>query len=419
MPSMLEKVQDKYDTLLFQYKQLLAENARIKNILAQHGISYEEKEEEPKAPQFSPIHHPKVSLSLEQKVVLFRSFFRGRKDVFARRWYSKSTEKGGYQPVCQNEWRRGLCDKKKFKCNDCPNRSFSFLSDRDIYRHLEGRDENGCDVIGLYPILQDNGCAFLCTDFDDKNCTHGYKDDVLAFVGVCCEWRIPYSIERSRSGNGAHVWVFFEEVVAASKARRLGNAILTEAMNRCGKLSFNSYDRFFPNQDALPDGGLGNLVALPLQGQARKKGNSVFVDDDFLPYQDQWSYLTQVKKLSAWALDDIIAKHPGDELGNLSASSEKKPWELPVAQNISQRDFNRQIILTKADKIYIPVQSVSAKALNHLKRIAAFRNPEFYRNQAMRLSTYNIPRIISCADVTDDYIAMPVNNILKFPHNSP
>lgn len=150
---------------------------------------------------------------------------------------------------------------------------------------MEGKDEYGCDVIGLYAVTPDNKCSFLCADFDDKNCTRGYKEDVLAFTAVCRNWGIPYSIERSRSGNGAHVWIFFEEPVAAGKARKLGNAILTEAMKRNGHITFNSYDRFFPNQDRMPEGGFGNLIALPLQGRARKMGNSVFVDENFLQFK--------------------------------------------------------------------------------------------------------------------------------------
>ena len=167
-----------------------------------------------------------------------------------------------------------------------------------FFNHLAGKDNYGRDVVGLYPMLNDNTCYFLCTDFDDKSCEHGYQNDVLAFVGVCKEWRVPCYIERSRSGNGAHVWVFFDTAIAAIKARRLGKSILSEAMNKDVYLSFKSYDRFFPNQDTLPDGGLGNLVALPLQGQARRKGNSVFVDENFQPYPDQWTFLLGIQKLS-------------------------------------------------------------------------------------------------------------------------
>ena len=276
-----------------------------------------------------------------------------------------------------------------------------------MYRHLEGKDEYCCDVVGLYAIMQDNNCAFLCADFDDKNCKYGYKEDVLAFVGVCREWLIPYAIERSRSGNGAHVWIFFEAPLPASKARRLGNAILTEAMTRNGQMSFNSYDRFFPNQDYLPEGGFGNLVALPLQGQARRKENSVFVDNDFLVYKDQWAFLYNLKKIQESTIDQLLRLHYQEELGKLSMSSENKPWVTPLPQNITQEDFHAKVEIIKADKLYIPLKAVSAKVLNHLKRIAAFKNPEFYSKQALRLSTYAIPRIISCFDITNEYLAMP------------
>ena len=255
--------------------------------------------------------------------------------------------------------------------------------------------------------MQDNNCAFLCADFDDKNCKYGYKKDVLAFVGVCREWLIPYAIERSRSGNGAHVWIFFEAPLPASKARRLGNAILTEAMTRNGQMSFNSYDRFFPNQDYLPEGGFGNLVALPLQGQARRKQNSVFVDNDFLVYKDQWAFLYNLKKIQESTIDQLLRLHYQEELGKLSMSSENKPWVTPLPQNITQEDFHAKVEIIKADKLYIPLKAVSAKVLNHLKRIAAFKNPEFYSKQALRLSTYAIPRIISCFDITNEYLAMP------------
>lgn len=404
----VDDLQEKYRRLLQQCKLLQKENEALKTWLHSHGISYGASVVEivdDKA--FSQTILPTISLSLDDKVKLFQSYFKGREDVFARRWFSKMTGKSGYQPVCKNEWRLNICDKKKYKCANCPNRSFASLTYNDVYRHLEGKDENCCDVIGLYAIMPDNNCAFLCTDFDDKNCTHGYKEDVLAFTGVCKDWNIPYAIERSRSGNGAHVWIFFESPVPAYKARRLGNAILTEAMNRDGRMSFQSYDRFFPNQDRLPDGGLGNLVALPLQGKARRRLNSVFVDENFLAYKDQWSFLHCVRKMQEEEVDFLLKRHIQEEFGPLSTSNESKPWITPTPQNIGKEDFYGKVAMIKADKVYIPLKSVSAKALNHLKRIAAFKNPEFYSKQAMRLSTYSIPRVISCFDITEDYLAMP------------
>lgn len=398
----------RYNKLLRQYEVLHKEYEVLKSLLKIHGIEYETRmKEDMNKPIYSLVSVPTITLSIDERIRLFQSLFKGREDVFARRWFSKTTGKSGYQPVCINEWKQGICDKKKYRCAICPNRNFAPLTTQDMYRHLEGKDEYCCDVVGLYAIMQDNNCAFLCADFDDKNCKYGYKEDVLAYVGVCREWLIPYAIERSRSGNGAHVWIFFEAPLPASKARRLGNAILTEAMTRNGQMSFNSYDRFFPNQDYLPEGGFGNLVALPLQGQARRKQNSVFVDNDFLVYKDQWAFLYNLKKIQESTIDQLLHLHYQEELGKLSMSSESKPWVTPLPQNITQEDFHAKIEIIKADKLYIPLKAVSAKVLNHLKRIAAFKNPEFYSKQALRLSTYAIPRIISCFDITNEYLAMP------------
>ena len=398
----------RYNKLLRQYEVLHKENEVLRSLLKIHGVEYETRmKEDMNKPIYSLVSVPTITLSIDERIRLFQSLFKGREDVFARRWFSKTTGKSGYQPVCINEWKQGICDKKKYRCAICPNRNFAPLTTQDMYRHLEGKDEYCCDVVGLYAIMQDNNCAFLCADFDDKNCKYGYKEDVLAYVGVCREWLIPYAIERSRSGNGAHVWIFFEAPLPASKARRLGNAILTEAMTRNGQMSFNSYDRFFPNQDYLPEGGFGNLVALPLQGQARRKENSVFVDNDFLVYKDQWAFLYNLKKIQESTIDQLLRLHSQEELGKLSMSSENKPWVTPLPQNITQEDFHAKVEIVKADKIYISLKAVSAKVLNHLKRIAAFKNPEFYSKQALRLSTYAIPRIISCFDITNEYLAMP------------
>ncbi len=391
-----------YQELLAAYNKLLKENEflhkevdRLQTLLNSKDI-----------PMTQPIM--KQHLSLEEKVSVFRNLFKGREDVFARRWHSRTSGKSGYQPVCRNEWDRQLCDKKKYKCAECPNRLFKPLEYEDIYRHLEGKTQDGQDVIGAYAILADNNCNFLCADFDDKSCEHGYKKDVLAYVGVCKDWDIPCSIERSRSGNGAHVWIFFELPLPASKARRLGYAVLTEAMERNGRMTFKSYDRFFPNQDRLPEGGFGNLVALPLQGKARKEGNSVFVDENFIIYENQWNYLLQIKRIPETTIDAILAKHGTDsELGELSTTSESKPWETPVPQKITPNDFPANLVLIRSNMLYIPLSGLSARVINHLKRIASFKNPEFYTRQGMRLSIYNIPRIISCADMEEDYIALP------------
>lgn len=382
-----------------ELNRLRAENAKLRVLLARHGIAFEES---------VSVTTPVPALSLEEKVALFRGLFQGREDVFARRWFSSSTGKSGYQPVCTREWSREYCDKKKYKCAECPNREFQPLGYDDIYHHLEGKAPDGRDVVGMYAILPDNTCRFLCCDFDDKNCEHGYQKDVVAYVNVCRDWGIPAYIERSRSGNGAHAWILFDEPVKAQTARRLGNAILTEAMEREGKMSFKSYDRFFPNQDFMPQGGFGNLVALPLQGQARRNGNSVFVDETFEPYPDQWAFLQSVQKMTAEEVETAIVKYCREQpMGELSTSSESAPWERPMPKPMTSGDFPESITIVRSSGIYIPMTGLSAKAVNHLKRMAAFKNPEFYAKLGMRLPTFNLPRIISCSEILDDYLVLP------------
>jgi hypothetical protein len=217
----------------------------------------------------------------EKKIALFRSLFRGRDDVYPRRFESRRTGKAGYQPNCANEWVEGICAKPRVKCSDCPYQRFLPVTDEAVRWHLSGRDDAGKDfVMGIYPMLQDETCFFLAADFDKE----GWREDAKAFRERCRLLNIPVALERSRSGNGAHVWIFFEEAIPASLARKLGSHILTEAMENRPDIGLRSYDRLFSNQDTLPKGGFGNLIALPLQGGRKASGNSVFLDEDLIPY---------------------------------------------------------------------------------------------------------------------------------------
>jgi hypothetical protein len=242
--------------------------------------------------------------SSESKIELFMSLFRGRTDVYAKRCYSKKHESSYYIPACKNEWVRGVCDRVKTKCKDCASRNFLPLTASVIENHLRNKDENGAGIVGLYPLLQDETCLFLAIDFDEEK----WKQDVAVFRSICEKLDIPVAIERSRSGNGAHAWLFFEEPVMAVSARKLGNSLLTKAMSLRHEVKFSSYDRMFPNQDFMPKGGFGNLIALPLQGGARESGNSEFVDENFQSYPDQWAYLASIRKISLEEIDKWLAE---------------------------------------------------------------------------------------------------------------
>ena len=278
------------------------------------------------------------------------------------------------------------------------------MTDEDIYRHLSGKDPYARDVIGVYPMLPDETCCFLCADFDEAD----FEKDAAAFRDACKAYGVEPCVERSRSGNGAHVWIFFEEAIPAKTARKLGTGLLTKAMEKRGELSFRSYDRFFPNQDTMPEGGFGNLVALPLQGLARKHGNSLFVDENFIPYEDPWAYLETVRKLSAEIVENLIAEIcPREELGMLVSDSDEKPWEVSKEKSLTKADFPAVLMITRANMLFLPKEGLSSAAFNKIKRLAALKNPDFYRAQAMRMPIFEKPRIISTAEITESYLAIP------------
>lgn len=339
----------------------------------------------------------------DQKIELFKSLFIGREDVYAKRFYNMNSGKSGYVPACTNEWVRGVCDKKQYKCVDCPNKGFIAVNNRVIFNHLKGDDAYCRDVIGTYVMLPDETTRFLAIDFDEE----GWQEDVTAVRSICHQYDISVAVERSRSGDGAHAWFFFEEPIAAITARKLGSAILTKAMDERHEIKFSSYDRMFPNQDTMPKGGLGNLIALPLQGKARKEHNTEFVNEEFVSYPDQWEYLHQIKKLSSADVDHYLSVlHIQNELGELAAE-EERPWEKRIESPVTSFDFPDTVKVVEANLLYVDKSGVSQKALNKIKRLAAFRNPDFYKSQAMRLPVYNKPRVIDTSEETAQYLCIP------------
>jgi hypothetical protein len=272
--------------------------------------------------------------SSQAKIDLFRSLFRGREDVYPRRFESRKTGRSGYAPACANEWVRGVCEKPRIKCAECPHRRFLPVTDAVVRWHLSGHDPDGQPfVAGVYPLLLDETCFFLALDFDKS----GWAQDALAFLEGCRRLDVPASLERSRSGHGGHVWLFFEEAVPAALARRLGSYILTETMEGRPDIGLDSYDRLFPNQDTLPQGGFGNLIALPLQKESREAGNTVFVDDYLEPWADQWAFLAQVRRVGRTHVERLVqeAERRGRVLGVRlppQDDGEDEPWTAPPSR---------------------------------------------------------------------------------------
>lgn len=356
------------------------------------------------------ISSPSVSVtaqsSPDRKITLFRSLFRGREDVYPKLWTSKKTGAVGYSPVCENEWSRGVCQKPSVKCGECDNRKLLPLSNDVIRKHLEGYI-----TIGVYPMLEDETCYFLAVDFDKQN----WQADAKAFLTTCRNNDIAASLERSRSGNGGHIWIFFSEPVSSLLARQLGSYLITETMSQRHELDMKSYDRLFPNQDTLPKGGFGNLIALPLQKAPMEKDNSIFLDENLIPYTDQWAYLSQVKKLSLKdirsLLEQVTREKDVMDIRISQTDEEVRPWERFSSDSQKLEKLGCKlpsaINVVLSNRIYIKKDGLPSPLLNKIKRLATFQNPEFYKKQSMRLSTALTPRVICCAEELESYITIP------------
>jgi hypothetical protein len=349
-----------------------------------------------------------TSLSPNEKVKLFLRLFRGRDDVYPKRWQNQTSGKSGYSPACANEWVRGVCEKPRVKCSECLNKAFLPVTNETILSHLQGRH-----VIGVYPMLVDDTCWFLAADFDKQ----AWKEDILAFTEICRYFDIPYAIERSQSGNGAHVWFFFNTPVLASMARKMGSFLLTETMANRHQLGLTSYDRLFPNQDTLPKGGFGNLIALPLQYRARTADNTIFLDDHLNPYPDQWGFLDSLQPIPSDRVERIAKEATnsgqvtGIQLTLINDETVTPPWLKVFSQNIKPlkilEPIPEKVAAVLSQRLFIEKSALPSPLVNMIKRLAAFQNPEFYKKQGLRLSTAMTPRIISCAEDHEHHISLP------------
>ena len=343
-----------------------------------------------------------TELSAASKIEVFRDLFRGRQDVFAVRWENRAKGRGGYSPRCGNEWKPGVCHKPKVRCGRCTNQAFVSLGDRELLAHLQGRV-----VLGIYPLLPDDTCRLLAIDLDGAS----WRADARAIRETCLSLELEPTVERSRSGNGGHVWLFFTDSVAAADARRLGFCILTETMARGAALSVASYDRLFPSQDVLPNGGFGNLIALPLQREARKLGNTEFLNEELEPHGDQWSFLISVPKIAPDRLAELIADSGADRVLAVRTATERPelPWRpsRTLADRLRGTPMPDKLHATLAERLYIDRTGLPPVLVDATRRLATFPNPMFMELQGMRMSVARTPRVIACFEELGQHLALP------------
>lgn len=347
--------------------------------------------------------------SAREKLELFRNLFTGRKDVYAH-GYRRKDGGIGYTPACANEWKPGICPKashQRVKCAECGSRVFPELSNAAIIDHFKGSDDRLRDVIGQYVLDSDSNTKVLVIDFDGAD----WKEAANAIRLVAKSHGIDAAVERSRSGNGAHVWFFFLELTGAKTARDFGSSLIAEAAMLNKTITFEAFDRMMPAQSTIPEGGFGNLIALPFQGKAQREGNSVFVDEQFEPFPDQWLYLSQIQLIPRTMVKSLLESIDNRPHGlsaavaaNTAAPHSQRPRKrLPL----TQRDFPPSLPVTQADMLYITEKSLSPAAQMEVRRLATVANPEFFRAQSMHQSVFGKPRYIDLSELRDGCVAIP------------
>ena len=412
------------ESLRRMVRHLQEENQELKELLKKSHITFNESKEEMTTQSINEGVCIKDTYIYDKLVAYFLTLFQGRRDVYALRG-----SKGGYFPQCYNRWKE-YCPKqnsqKGVSCQKCPYKEWKAL-DREVGKdHLLGYKDNCTDVIGLYPLLEDDTCKLIVFDFDNhdnKNSENNdWKDEIDAIRKICHENGIDVLIERSRSGNGAHAWILFKEFVPASLAREFGLLLIEKGSQSINLKSFRYYDRMFPTQDHSE--GLGNLVALPLQGQALRQGNSAFVDENWNPYYDQWKLLTTVHQLSKNEIEEHIYKWKEElsipqTLLTMDLGKRIKPWKKD--ENFHSEDVIERLSIVLADGIYVDTLNLQPRIQNQIRRLSTFDNPIFYKNHNLGFSNWNQPRVIYLGEDINDYIKIPrglLETLLNKCHSS-
>ena len=417
-----QQYSDTIKSLQSRIQALEDENRLLKERLEEAGVSYADivsGDAEGVVELYDPDQGARIKkFDVTDKIAsdFFMMFCRGRKDVYDLRYTNPKTGKNGYYTQCFNRWDRGCHIQKKdgVRCKDCELRAYKPVTLPLIKAHMSGTDPNGNDVVAIYPMLENNLCQLLVFDFDNHakgaeqedyaNIDDGWKEEINALRHICKNLDVDAAVERSRSGRGAHLWIFFKEMVPARLARRFGFALLEKGAESVNLKSFKYYDRMIPTQDALPEGGLGNVIALPLQGMALKSGNSAFIDENWNAYEDQLNVLAGTRRLTRQGIEDYLSLWY-----STGSTSEDNGTDAPWDKNseIEAGSVKGVVRIVLADRIYIDSTGMSNKTKRQLRRMATFSNKQYFQNQAMDMPNYDESRFIYLGSDEGKYIVLP------------